>query len=334
MTWSPSAAVVRDVRRHHEEAAAADARLHAAARRCPGLIETYSRTMLSSPISSVLGSPRYLRSCGTAPTLANGKMRLRAPMVVRPSTTACGPIHVSAADAHVRPDRRRTARCARRRRARRRGATTARRVDARPRRRRQPRTRPRRPRASAVRHDPAEPPAAAPPASASPRAGARRPGSDRAPEARPLDAAQARRPSSSAADAAAPSCASASQSTTPGSTGAPGKWPAKYGSLALTSFVADGAHARLDLERPDRPARTGSAVGGDRCRRDRVLAPATRRRSRLGRARLRWLRRRVVQLDDLVGDVERLVGVEERAARRLEHQRVALLLRRSRATMP
>src|SRR5207253_2203179 len=33
----------------------------------PGLIETNSRTMLAAPSSRVLGSPRYLRSCGTAP---------------------------------------------------------------------------------------------------------------------------------------------------------------------------------------------------------------------------------------------------------------------------
>ena len=61
----------------------------------PGLMDTNSRTMFPSPISRVLGSPRYLRSCGGAPTLANWKMRQPAPIVVRPVTTACGPIHES-----------------------------------------------------------------------------------------------------------------------------------------------------------------------------------------------------------------------------------------------
>jgi hypothetical protein len=47
-----------------------------------------SRMRLSSPISRREGSPRYLRSCGAAPTEANWKIWLRAPIVVRPSMTA------------------------------------------------------------------------------------------------------------------------------------------------------------------------------------------------------------------------------------------------------
>src|SRR5262245_53701120 len=61
----------------------------------PGLIDANSRTTLPSPISRVLGSPRYLRSCGAAPTLANWKMRLPAPIRVRPLITACGPTQES-----------------------------------------------------------------------------------------------------------------------------------------------------------------------------------------------------------------------------------------------
>src|SRR5512141_2718542 len=44
----------------------------------------------------VVGSPPYLRSCGISPTEANWKILLRAPSVVRPVTTACGPIAVPA----------------------------------------------------------------------------------------------------------------------------------------------------------------------------------------------------------------------------------------------
>jgi hypothetical protein len=62
----------------------------------PAWIETYSRTTLSSPIVVAVGSPPYFRSCGISPTDANWKIRLRAPIVVRPVITACGPIRVPA----------------------------------------------------------------------------------------------------------------------------------------------------------------------------------------------------------------------------------------------
>jgi hypothetical protein len=55
---------------------------------------TYSRTTLSSPMSVLVGSPPYLRSCGISPTDANWKMRLRSPMRVRPAITACDAITV------------------------------------------------------------------------------------------------------------------------------------------------------------------------------------------------------------------------------------------------
>src|SRR5207249_1586176 len=138
---------------------------------------------------------------------------------------------------------------------------------------------------------------------------------------RAFSTATSRRSVSSATRA--PSCTSASQSTTPGSTGAPGKWPAKYGSLALTRLVPT---ART----PGSTSRTYGNAG--------ALAPGSGSRSRgmailllvlalptaaAAASVLVW--RRVVQLHDLVGDVDRLVVVEERAARRLEHERVAVL---------
>src|SRR5581483_1287027 len=54
----------------------------------PGFMVTPSRMMQSLPTASVDGSPLYLRSCGWWPMEANGKTRVRAPMVVRPTTTA------------------------------------------------------------------------------------------------------------------------------------------------------------------------------------------------------------------------------------------------------
>src|SRR5262249_52436158 len=55
-----------------------------------------SRITLSSPMTVVVGSPPYFRSCGISPTDENWKIRFRAPIVVLPVTTACGPITVPA----------------------------------------------------------------------------------------------------------------------------------------------------------------------------------------------------------------------------------------------
>src|SRR3990167_8017394 len=60
-------------------------------RSVPQLIVTYSRMVLSSPITSPLGCPLYFKSWGMAPTIAPAKIRQRAPTVVCPSRTACGP---------------------------------------------------------------------------------------------------------------------------------------------------------------------------------------------------------------------------------------------------
>src|SRR5690242_8850059 len=68
----------------------------------PRLMVTYSRNVFLSPISRVVGSPRYLRSCGTPPMDENGKKRLPLPIVVCPEITACewtwlpGPIRTCA----------------------------------------------------------------------------------------------------------------------------------------------------------------------------------------------------------------------------------------------
>src|SRR5439155_3403714 len=53
----------------------------------PGFIVTCSRIVLLRPITSEDFSPAYLRSCGSRPIEANGKMRVRSPIVVSPSTT-------------------------------------------------------------------------------------------------------------------------------------------------------------------------------------------------------------------------------------------------------
>src|SRR5436309_6562408 len=130
-----------------------------------------------------------------------------------------------------------------------------------------------------------------------------------------------RRRSSSAASRP-PSCTRASHSMTPGRTGAPGKCPAKYGSLALTRFTPTArfpgstsstrSTSRYGNARPRAP-RSGWFVMGTL-----LLARAALRRVLVGRG--------VVQLHDLVGHVDRLVIVEERAAGGLEHERVAVLL--------
>ena len=70
----------------------------------PGCSVQNSRMRLSSPMTSSLSSPRYFRSCGTAPTDANWKIWLRAPIVVRPSMTHVRADHRAAADAHARAD--------------------------------------------------------------------------------------------------------------------------------------------------------------------------------------------------------------------------------------
>ena len=55
----------------------------------PGFIVTPSRIKQSSPIVRRTGSPRYFRSCGSWPIAANGKTRVRAPMVVKPAMLTC-----------------------------------------------------------------------------------------------------------------------------------------------------------------------------------------------------------------------------------------------------
>jgi hypothetical protein len=65
-------------------------------RAVPAWIDTYSRITLPSPMTVVVGSPPYLRSWGISPIELNWKIRLRAPIVVCPVTTACGPITVPA----------------------------------------------------------------------------------------------------------------------------------------------------------------------------------------------------------------------------------------------
>src|SRR5262245_7291850 len=57
----------------------------------PRLMVTYSRNVLSSPISTRVGSPAYFLSCGGAPIEAECQMRLRRPMRVWPSSTTCAP---------------------------------------------------------------------------------------------------------------------------------------------------------------------------------------------------------------------------------------------------
>ena len=121
------AAVVRDVRRHHEEAAAADARLHAAA-----LGAGIERDVLAHDVGvadrrAVLGSPRYLRSCGMAadageredaiartdggaPLDHGVRTRPRCPAPIRTCgpTTAYGPIAHAVARARRAATRRRS----------------------------------------------------------------------------------------------------------------------------------------------------------------------------------------------------------------------------------
>src|SRR5436309_2983906 len=137
---------------------------------------------------------------------------------------------------------------------------------------------------------------------------------------RALSTATRRRSSSSASRP--PSCTRASHSMTPGRTGAPGKWPAKYGSLALTRFTPT---ARLPGSisstrstktygnaRPPLARRSGWFVMGT------LLLRAALRPLLVGRG--------VVELHDLLGHVDRLVVVQECAAGGLEHERVAVLL--------
>src|SRR2546425_3966303 len=111
-----------------------------------------------------------------------------------------------------------------------------------------------------------------------------------------------RRPPSSAASVA-PSCTKASQISTPGNTGAPGKCPTKYGSLALTSFVptARTPGSTASTRSTSRYGKPGG-VAAPRCGSFTmrvlllllVLAPP-------GFGLL--VRRGVVDLHDLVGDV-------------------------------
>ena len=51
----------------------------------PGLIVTYSLIILFSPISKLLVSPLYFKSCGTVPILAKGNIFVPFPIFVLPS---------------------------------------------------------------------------------------------------------------------------------------------------------------------------------------------------------------------------------------------------------
>ena len=53
---------------------------------------THSRMLVRSPISTVVGSPLYFRSCESAPTTQPGKNLQSRPTVVFPSNVAFGPI--------------------------------------------------------------------------------------------------------------------------------------------------------------------------------------------------------------------------------------------------
>src|SRR5271169_5632567 len=55
----------------------------------PGFIVTYSRIVLRQPTIKDDSSPQYLRSCGSSPIEAKGKIRVPSPIVVCPSTTTC-----------------------------------------------------------------------------------------------------------------------------------------------------------------------------------------------------------------------------------------------------
>ena len=72
----------------------------------PGLRETYSRTMLASPSVSRLGSPRYLRSCGTATDAGEGEDAVALADGGVPFDDGVRSDPGVAAQAHVRPDHR------------------------------------------------------------------------------------------------------------------------------------------------------------------------------------------------------------------------------------
>src|SRR5947207_11901249 len=160
---------------------------------------------------------------------------------------------------------------------------------------------------------------------------------------RALSTAPRRRCSSAASRP--PSCTRASHRMTPGRTGAPGKCPAKYGSLALTRFTPTArfpgstsstrsTRTYGNARRPLAP-RSGWFVMGPLLLARRLSEQPWRlRRAHHGllrqtpRAALRPLLvgRGAVELHDLVGHVDCLVIVKERAAGGLEHERVAVLL--------
>jgi hypothetical protein len=189
--------------------------------------------MFASPMLRTLGSPRYFRSCGTEPTLANGKMRFRSPIRVRPSMIAFAPTHVSApirtsgpttANGPMRTPSASSAR----------GETTAVGCTCGP----AGTPRPNSTSATTASASATMPRnrQSGPPASALTSSRSESPGTTgRRKRAR---CTPRRTTGPASGTTAAPSCASASHSRTPGTTGRPGKCPAKYGSLALTSLVA------------------------------------------------------------------------------------------------
>ena len=70
----------------------------------PTWIVTCSRSTLSAPITSSVASSEKLLSCGSSPSTAKGKTRVRAPMRVRPVSSACGRTSTPGAQHDLGPD--------------------------------------------------------------------------------------------------------------------------------------------------------------------------------------------------------------------------------------
>ena len=258
-------------------------------------------------------------------------MRLRAPIVVRPSTTACGadprspapirtcgPITAYGPTAHAVG------------RARRRGDTTAVGWTRGPVGRRDGELDLGDDGVADVDHA-AEPPRAARPRRRGHLEAERVAGDDRAAEACPVDAAERRARRLGPASRRAELRERLAQQH-PGHHRRAREVAREVRLVGAHELRPDGPDARLDLEDPIDAGGTGSAAGrraaaASRVCDERPTPSAACSSASRGPAAATG----VVELDDLVGDVQRLVGVEQRAARRLEDQRVALLLGRSRA---
>ena len=209
----------------------------------PGWMVTNSRTMLRSPISRRVGSPRYFRSWGARPIEQNGKRWHSGPIVVSPSMTTWESRTVPRPDPHL-------------------GAHDA--VGAHAHARAQHRPGATRAVGSTCGCGQGRPPGAAgspPPRGARPRGP--RPGCGRAPRAggggaprggagrrarpaggtwrrrsRPRGSRAGRGPAASWSSQMPAAWARLSMSSTPGITGAPGKWPSKNSSEPVTFLMA------------------------------------------------------------------------------------------------